>query len=140
MDGLEKYFRRTNIQFQGIPDTANREDFEAKIMDIVNNQIGLTPPPETDEIVRCHRMGRTPNKRSMFHSECRRNVIIRMRGKLPCFYEDLTVRRYELAFHARTLRKKGKLTDTWTYSGKIIVKDLQNKIALITTKSDLDKY
>ena len=39
-----------------------------------------------------------------------------------------------------TLRKKGKLTDTWTYNGKILVKDLQNKIALITKKSDLDQY
>ncbi|KAI0212080.1 hypothetical protein LSAT2_003029, partial [Lamellibrachia satsuma] len=79
---------------------------------------------ETDEIVRCHRMGRTPNRCSIlvkFH-ERRRDAIIRMRGKLKgnnCrvfINEDLTARRSELAFHARTLRKKGKLTDTWSYN------------------------
>ena len=48
--------------------------------------------------------------------------------------------RSELAFHARTLQKKGKLTDTWTYNDKILVKDLQNKIALISTRLDLDHY
>ena len=63
LDGLEQYSHRTNLQFQGIPDIANGEDIQAKIMDIVNNQIGLTPPPETNETVRCHCMGRTPNKR-----------------------------------------------------------------------------
>ena len=85
LDSLEHYFGRTNLQFQVIPDTANGVDIEAKIMDIVNNPIGLTPPLETNEIVRCHRMGRTPNKRSIlvkFHSELRRDAIIRMRGKL----------------------------------------------------------
>ena len=85
LDSLEQYFGRTNLQFQVIPDTANGVDIQAKIMDIVNNPIGLTPPLETNEIVRCHRMGRTPNKRSIlvkFHSELRRDAIIRMRGKL----------------------------------------------------------
>ena len=79
LEGLEQYSGRTNLQLQGIPDTANGEDIEAKIMDIVNNQIGLTPPLETNETVRCHLMGRTPNKRSIlvkFHSERRRDVII----------------------------------------------------------------
>ena len=85
LDSLEQYSGRTNLQFQVIPDTANGVDIEAKIMDIVNNPIGLTPPVETNKIVRCHRMGRTPNKRSIlvkFHSELRRDAIIRMRGKL----------------------------------------------------------
>ncbi|KAI0213319.1 hypothetical protein LSAT2_001656 [Lamellibrachia satsuma] len=85
LDSLEQYPRRTNLQFQVIPDTANGDDIEAKTMDIVNNPIGLTPPLETNEIVRCHRMGRTPNKRSIlvkFHSELRREAIIRMRRKL----------------------------------------------------------
>ena len=105
--GLEQYSRRTNLQFQGIPDTANGEDIEAKIMDIVNNQIGLTPPLETDEIVRCLLV--------KFHSERRRDAIIRMRGKLKgnnCrvfINEDLTARRSELAFHVRTLRKRANL-------------------------------
>ena len=35
-DGLEQYSRRTKLQFQGIPDTANGEDIGTKIMDIVN--------------------------------------------------------------------------------------------------------
>ena len=90
LGGLEQYSPRTKLQFQGIPDTANGEDIEATIMDIVNNLIGLTPPLETNEIMRCHSMGRTPNKRSIlgnFHSERRRDAIIRMRGKLKCFHQ-----------------------------------------------------
>ena len=30
LDGLEQYSRRTNVQFQGIPDIANGENIEAK--------------------------------------------------------------------------------------------------------------
>ena len=66
LDGLKQYSRRTNLQFQGITD-------------IVNNQIGLTPPPETNETIRM--------RGKLMGNNCR--VFIN---------DDLTARLSELVF------------------------------------------
>ena len=41
--------------------------------------------------------------------------------------EDLTQRRMHWARRARTLRKEGKIQDTWTRDGVIFIKHMDNK-------------
>ena len=45
LDDLEQYSRRSNIQFHGIEESESGEDIETNIIDIINDKIGLTPPP-----------------------------------------------------------------------------------------------
>ena len=42
--------------------------------------------------------------------------------------EDLTAVRAKIFFEARQLKRRKKITDCWSSYGKIVVKDLQNKI------------
>ena len=54
--------------------------------------------------------------------------------------EDLTARRASLAYTTRQLKKAGKLNDCWTSDGKIVIKDLANKIVQINSADELRKY
>ena len=54
--------------------------------------------------------------------------------------EDLTVRRAMLAHEARKLKKAGKISDTWTYMGKILIKDSHSRVVQIEEKRELEKY
>ena len=42
--------------------------------------------------------------------------------------------------HARLLKKEHKINDTWTASGNIMVKTLQNVISQLKVKEDIQKY
>ena len=53
--------------------------------------------------------------------------------------DDLTRRRSHLLWKARQLKKANKISDCWSYDGKILVKDLQNKIINIANENDLEK-
>ena len=54
--------------------------------------------------------------------------------------EDLTKFRSNLARDARALRNSGVINDTRTQYGKIIVKDKQNRIAVIHDQSELQAF
>ena len=43
LDGLEQYSRRANLRFQGLKETAGGEDVEGMIIDIINNDMSVTP-------------------------------------------------------------------------------------------------
>ena len=51
--------------------------------------------------------------------------------------EDLTSRRSKLANETRQMKSSKKITDCWTYNGKVLVKDLSNRIKEITCPRDL---
>ena len=51
--------------------------------------------------------------------------------------EDLTSRRSKLAYEKRQMKSSKKITDCWTYNGKVLVKDLSNRIKEITCPIDL---
>ena len=153
-DGLEQYSRRAKLRFQGLKETAGGEDVKGMIIDIINNNMGVSPPLQSTEIVRCHRVVRTPTEPGRpravlvkFQSERRRDAILRQRGNLKTtranrvyVKEDLTAILAQLAYQARILRKEEKLSDTWTVNGKVVVKDQQIKIAVVTTKTDFEKW
>ena len=53
--------------------------------------------------------------------------------------EDLTKFRANLCYEARKLRNQG-LREVWTHDGRVLVKDVYNKIHLIKNMSDLDQF
>ena len=62
LDGLEQYSRRANLRFQGLNETAGGEDVKGMIIDVINNDMVVTPLFQSVEIVHCHRVGQTPTK------------------------------------------------------------------------------
>ena len=54
--------------------------------------------------------------------------------------EDLSKGRGEICFQARDLKRKGKITDVWTFDCKVKIKDLNNRISNVDRISDLAKY
>ena len=97
-------------------------------------------------IARSHRLG-APREGGRprpiivrFFSDKARDAVYRARSGLkvytsqnrdaPVFVnDDLTNRRAKLAFDCRKLKKEKKIADTWTYNGKVVVKDLTGKIS-----------
>ena len=50
--------------------------------------------------------------------------------------DDLTRHRARLEKMARELRRQGKITDTWVFDGRIMIKDQKNAIHEIKRESD----
>ena len=104
----------------------------------------------------CHRLGKKRYDRDRpiivrFGSDRLRDQVIRSRSKLktsadrrdtkPIYVnEDLSAYRAKLAFDARQLKKKGRVADTWTFNGKIVVKDKRNNISEIASADDLVRF
>ena len=61
-DSLEQYTRRPNLRFEGIPEADHGEDTDAKVLEIVNTKLEMTPPLEIDDLERSHRLGRRVDK------------------------------------------------------------------------------
>ena len=53
--------------------------------------------------------------------------------------DDLTRMRATLLFKARTQKRDKKINDAWTSDGRILIKDLANKIHPISNEQDLAK-
>ena len=106
----------------------------------------LSPPLKAHDIARSHRLvapregGRPRPIIVLFVSDKARDAVYRARSGLkvynsqnreaPVFVnDDLTNRRAKLAFDCRKLKKEKKIADTWTYNGKVVMKDLTGKIS-----------
>ena len=157
VDDMEQYTRRSNLVFSGFAESARGEDTDAKIMALVNDEMDLAPPLQPADIARSHRLGAPrPDGRNRpiivrFRSDRVRDTVYRARIKLkdlnrrnretPVFVnDDLTSRRSKLAFECRKLKKGKKITDTWTFNGKVLVKDLANKVIQINGLEQLRNY
>jgi exosome complex exonuclease DIS3/RRP44 len=51
--------------------------------------------------------------------------------------EDLTRTRAHLLWLARKKKYEKSITDCWSFNGRVLIKDLQNKVKLIKTPNDL---
>ena len=62
-----------------------------------------------------------------------------LRNDMPNIFinEDLTQVRSALLFKARSLKREKRLTDCWSYDGRIVVKDNDNRIVTVTSEADL---
>ena len=54
--------------------------------------------------------------------------------------EDLSQQRARLAYDARDLKRRQKISDTWSYDCQIKIKTLENRIINIKRNADLDPY
>ena len=140
LDQLEQYSRRTNLRFFGIPDAQTGENTTGKLLSIVNETMGVTPPIVSADVVTSHRLGRRVPGADIqtrlrpvivkFATAHVRDVVIRARHRLresgdgPTVYvnEDLTRRRAALAKKTRQLKKSRKVNDCWTCNGKVVIK------------------
>ena len=156
-DKVEQYSRRANIHICGIPETGDNENTDEKALSVINNLIGMNPPVERHQLERSHRLGRKndgpgrPRTRPIivrFAKEKIRDDVYRARTRLKVHNqehkdrqifvnEDLTSRRSKLAYETRQMKSSKKITDCWTYNGKVLVKDLSNRIKEITCPRDL---
>ena len=59
-DTLEQYTRQPNLRFEGILEADHGEDTDAKVLEIANSKLGMTPPLQLDDLERSHRLGRPP--------------------------------------------------------------------------------
>ena len=155
-DRNEQYTRRSNLLFSCIPEAGPNEDTDKMIIDVINIKMEMTPPLRTVDIERSHRLGKKREDRDRpiivrFGSDRMRDRVIRSRSKLktpadrrdakPIYVnEDLTAYRAKLSFDARKLKKKGRVADTWTFHGKIVVKDNRNNICEIASADDLVRF
>ena len=54
--------------------------------------------------------------------------------------EDLTGIRAKLAREESVLKKSGKIDDTWTFNGNVIIKDVAHNICLIRSAADIERF
>ena len=156
-DKTEQYTRRSNLLFSGLPEAGVGEDTKEKILEIVNGKMGVQPPLSPHDIARSHRLGKRRDDKHCrpvivrFGSDRVRDRVFRARTALkghnaerrdaPIYInEDLTARRSRLAFDTRQLKRERKVADCWTFNGKLMIKDLANKITEIPDNAALQRF
>ena len=156
-DRAEQYTRRSNLVFRGFAELGQGENTEAIVTSFINDHMNLPSPLLCQDIARCHRLGvqRSDTQQRpiivRFASDRARDAVYRARVNLkefntshrdsPVFVnDDLTSRRAKIAFDCRSLKKQKKISDTWTFNGKILVKDLTNKVTEINSAAALSQY
>ena len=144
-DRAEQYVCRSNMLFSGFKETGGKENTDDTVIELVNDTMKLSPPLQAHDIARSHRLG-APREGGRprpiivrFSSDKARDAVYRARSGLKTYNsqnreapvyanDDLTARRAKLAFECRKLKKDKKIADTWTYNGKVVIKDLTGKI------------
>ncbi len=158
-DSQEQYTRRPNIIIQGMSEQGDGTT-DDKVLFLINNTMGLTPPLVLTDIERSHRLGpktdregrpRTQATIVRFRTERIRDTVFRARTVLKhhnkqhsdaqlYINEDLTACRASLAFETRKLKQLKTISDCWTANGKVFVKDFTNKIIQISTADELKLF
>ena len=115
---------------------------------------------QNTDIERSHRVGPKLDKQGRrrvrpivvrFAKERTRDVVYRARFRLKevnakrplekiFINEDLTSTRASLAAEARLIKKAGKIQDTWTYNGNILIKNARSDIIQVREFADLALY
>ena len=156
-DRAEQYTRRSNLVFRGLAEQGQGENTEAIVTAFVNDHMKLPSPLLCKDIARCHRLGAQRSGTLhrpiivRFASDRSRDVVYRARANLKDFNgshrgnpvyinDDLTSRRAKIAFDCHSLKKQKKISDTWTFNGKILIKDLTGKVTEINSAAALTQY
>ena len=150
VDSLEQYSRRQSVRVSGVPEPegpgATREDTESVVMEVIRDN--LKTPLLPDDIERAHRTGRpTPGRPRdilvKFTSHNDKSAVMKARKNLKStniyINEDLTRTRQNVAYHARQLKKKQAIQDTWTRDGIIMVRTFANTVVRVATMDELAK-
>ena len=157
-DDLEQYSRRNSLRISGIPEREG-EDVLQETLRVVNST--LLPPLTVEEIDRVHRVGpKLPDKTrqiliKLATYRTRRRVFTARRGikftqpapgpsttltTHPVFVnDDLTKTRSHLLYECRKAKKNGKIKETWSIDGNILIRDNASRVSQIKNIRDLDK-
>ena len=151
LDSAEQYSRRNNIRISGLPETPDESTDDL----VLGMSRAMGAGLSIEEIDRSHRVGPKRGKDGNSTSRPRdiivkfvsyrsRQKLVQKRGALKsCGYagkfinEDLTRSRSLLLYKCRELKRQGRIQDTWSTDGKILVKDRSGKICPVMTESDL---
>jgi exosome complex exonuclease DIS3/RRP44 len=134
IEDLEQYSRRSCVMISGFPDSPNEKSTDAVVLKLAK---AMDIEVEVGDISRSHRLPTrvrsdrprdivvsftTYNMRHKFHtSRSKLKDSPEYRGKVY-INEHLTSQRNKVFYESRQAKKRGKLVDTWTYDGKIMVK------------------
>ena len=158
-DDLEQYSRRSCLRISGVAEN-NNEDVSKLVLDLAV-RIGADIRPE--DIDRTHRVGKPMSDNSRANQGPRvpqrnREIIVKFnnyssrlkflkgRAKLReqnaniFINEDLTMKRKNLAYECRKLKKAKSIIKTWVYNGSVFVEDRPGNKVHVTELEDLDAF
>ena len=144
-DDQEQYSRRTSVRISGITETQD-ENVAEKVQEVFR-EMHISPPA----INRVHRVGPKTSDHSRQiicqfttwpdkHRVMTNKQSIRRSNPNVYISEDLTRTRAKMAYLARMKKREGKITDTWTADGKIVIKDNSGKIHYVTRTHQIEKF
>ena len=168
IDELEQYSRRSSIRVYGLPEESPGTT-DDKLIALCNDHLNLRPPLELEEIEVSHRVGPSVDDKprpvivKFVSRRSKARVMTQKRHlkklsppgrtagdgrdddryplKRPVYFQDDLVKsRAQLYYKARMSKKDNKLSDTWTYDGKILIKDHRNRIYEIKSESMLKEH
>lgn len=152
-DELEQYSRRNSLRIYGIPEQSD-EHLTEQMTNLVNEELAIQPQLNISDICRVHRVGRQnsnadhqkprPILLKLATHQCKERIYknrfaLKRSSKNIFINEDLTKKRAELARKARLLRRDGKIKDTWTYDGNVMMKCLNGKTFPVKCTASLDE-
>ncbi len=131
IDELEQTNRSTNLRIVGLPEEED-EDVTSKVIDLTRDQLRIEHIRQSD-FESIQRMGPKHYKQSRDVMVRCSNIAIKnqmykrrksMQSSNNPIYinEDLTSHRGKLFYHARKLKKSGKLFGVWSQEGNIMIK------------------
>ena len=144
VEELEQHSHRDSLHIAGIPENAEHDDTDTAILNICQ-AISVDPPVQPSDIAVSPSKTRqvifaTKNVRERVYSAQKNIKTAKITDpSLNKIYinEDLTKFRANLAKKARATKQSGKISDTWTQYGKILIKDLHNHVKVINSFSEL---
>ena len=156
IDQLEQYSRRTSVRISGVKEPDVGEDLTVVITNILGNNNPDMPRFTMTDVNRAHRVGQ--RKRQDSHPDQPqhpRQILVQFKdydGKLNAMrarkriretmphvfiHEDLTQFRAALLYKARQAKRQHDIVDCWSFDGRIVIKDANNKIHTIKDANEL---
>jgi exosome complex exonuclease DIS3/RRP44 len=152
VDSLEQYSRRNSIRITGLVEsTEPPEDIYEVVLGFFKDDNGLNCNVDINDIDRAHRVGQKKQQNRpvlvKFASYQTKQLILKSRRNLRenndyenvYINEDLTKLRSELLYKTRRLKNQGKISECWSFDGKILIKTLDGKIKPVQSSLILEK-
>ena len=154
-DAADQYSRRNSLRVSGFKEQPPDENTDQLIL---NMAAAIGADLSVSEIDRSHRVGPQQVVPTGVSSKPRDIIVkftsYRSRQKFytnqakarRCGYlnhfinEDLTRKRSDLMYRCRDLKRKGVIRDAWTSDGRILVKDLSDKIRVMNSAADIERF
>jgi hypothetical protein len=130
------------------------QDLTTRIITILNSN--LNSAIQEQDLVAVHRIGRpTPDGNAasspkpapiivQFSIRQLRNSTLSKRrllkGKGFSLTEQLTARKSQILKKCNELVSAQKIQSTWSHDGRILIKTLSNRIAVVASQADLEKF